>query len=695
MITNQSKEIQALVSDIRDGRLLLPELQRRFVWKSTQVRDLFDSLYHQYPSGQLLVWETDDLPYSHSVSVQGVDSNQKKPQLLLDGQQRLTSLATIMLNKPLVVRGSTRPIDIVFNVFSEKFEVSGLRYTKTGGWISLTKLFNQGVLPVLRELNIDTASSNADQVFSRLQRLENIKTYKYQVNILENLNYDEVTHIFVRINSGGTKLNSADLALAQMSSRWRGVTEEITKYQNNIWKRGNKLWIDTGILLRAMSALLVGQTRLSLLFRGERQKLDLHDLEKAWERVKAGMDQAVSFLVSNCLIERLDYLPTQYVLIPLAIFFDRFGDNVSEEQAADLERWVYMALIWNRYSGASESASDQDIAAIKTETPIPNMIQNLEDKIGRNRPVTERELRDQRKNSPFMLISYVLARKSSAQDWFNGVLIHGNESLELHYIFPKELLREKYDLRAQSHLLDQVANLAFLSKKADVKIRSLSPDQYLPSIPEHRLYAQKIPQDVNLWQLPQFEDFLKARRELLATAINQMLQSLTGQPALWVIGQAEELENRVNTLESQLRILVSNRLQDAFHDNAWAHIPVTIQNNLEQRLTAYLAKHAYQAQLYEQFDAKLGFCQFSDYIKIITSNWEYFQGDFGDQKTFEGHIRNVTELRNAFKHGRDVANHDLAIGEGGLLWIEECLKSVVDDMFDEDDDDENDDNNPK
>ena len=68
MISNQSKEIQALVNDVRDGRLLLPELQRRFVWKSVQVRDLFDSLYHQYPSGQLLVWETDDLPYSHTLT---------------------------------------------------------------------------------------------------------------------------------------------------------------------------------------------------------------------------------------------------------------------------------------------------------------------------------------------------------------------------------------------------------------------------------------------------------------------------------------------------------------------------------------------------------------------------------------------------------------------------------------------------
>ena len=691
MITNQNKEIQALVSDVREGCLLLPELQRKFIWKSTQVRDLFDSLYHQYPSGQLLVWETDDLPYSHSVSVEGVETNQKKPQLLLDGQQRLTSLATIMLGMPLLVRGSTRPIDIVFNVLTEKFEVAGLRYTKTGGWISLTKLFTQGVLPVLRELNIDTASSNADQVFIRLQRLENIKTYKYQVNILEKLTYDEVTHIFVRINSGGTKLNSADLALAQMSSRWRGVTEEITNYQNSVFKRNNKLWLDTGILLRTMSVILVGQTRLSLLFRGERQKLNLEDLEKAWTRVKAGMDQAISFLVSNCLMDRLDMLPTQYFLIPLAIFFDLFGSNVTEKQARDVERWVYMSLIWNRYSGASESNADQDVAAIKTETPIENMIQNLEDKVGRNRPVTERELRDQRKNSPFMLISYVLARKASAVDWFTGALIHGNQSLEIHYIFPKELLREKYDLRAQSFIVDQVANLAFLSRKADVKTRSQSPDQYLPQIPGHRLYAQKIPQDVNLWNVSQFEKFLTTRREILATAINQMLQGLTDQPALWVVGQADQLDNRINTIESQLRILVANRLEEAFHDDAWEYIPLNIQNNLKQRIKAHLVKHQYQAKLYEQFDAKLDFCQFSDYVKIVTSNWSYFQGDFGDLKTFEGFINNVTELRNAFKHCREIEDHDLAMGEGGLLWLENCLKAVGEEVEEEIDDEENDD----
>src|SRR5437870_568382 len=97
MIRSQDQEIRSLVEDIRDGKLLLPELQRGYVWKGHQVRDLFDSLYHQYPSGQLLVWETDELPASRAASIVGVVAGLRRPQLLLDGQQRLTSLAAVML----------------------------------------------------------------------------------------------------------------------------------------------------------------------------------------------------------------------------------------------------------------------------------------------------------------------------------------------------------------------------------------------------------------------------------------------------------------------------------------------------------------------------------------------------------------------------------------------------------------------
>ncbi|HYF61371.1 MAG TPA: DUF262 domain-containing protein, partial [Herpetosiphonaceae bacterium] len=527
MISAHDKEIQDLVADVRDGNLLLPELQRSYVWKAPQVRDLFDSLYHEYPSGQLLVWETDDLPYSHPVSVEGVSKNARQPQLLLDGQQRLTSLTAIMLGRPLKVRGSSRPIDISFNVYTEKCEVSGPRQKGEAGWVSLTRLFTEGAMELyvqlLGDLQLNPADADARRIHQCLTRLENIKRYKYRVNLLSKLDYEEVTHIFVRINSGGTTLGSADLALAQISSRWRGISTAFDTYQSQVWKQ-KSLWLDSGLFLRTISVLMNGQSRLSQFFRGERKQVGIEDLQSIWARATVALDQALEFLVHNCKIDKLGLLPTKNILIPLAAFFDRFGTRVSAKQSRELQRWVYMALIWSRYSATVETYLDQDVAALNKDEPIAQMIQNIEDKVGR-RPVTERELRDQRKNSPYMLMSYVLARYASAEDWFNGVAIGGNQNLEIHHIFPKAILREHYDLKADSYTVDQVANLAFLSKQANTRISSRPPSEYLLQIESARLRAQSVPIDPAHWA--NFEDFVLARRTLLADGINKLLQSLT------------------------------------------------------------------------------------------------------------------------------------------------------------------------
>src|SRR5579884_1872819 len=159
MIQTVSQSIESLVKDIEEGKLLLPEMQRGFVWKSTQVRDLFDSLYNDYPSGQLLVWETDELPSGNrKTSLGGLASVQRSPRLLLDGQQRLTSLAAVMLGRPLEVRDASRNIDIVFNVETEKFEVAGARHTIQNHWVSLVKFFTKGSTSCILELGLDFKS---------------------------------------------------------------------------------------------------------------------------------------------------------------------------------------------------------------------------------------------------------------------------------------------------------------------------------------------------------------------------------------------------------------------------------------------------------------------------------------------------------------------------------------------------------
>ena len=253
---------------------------RQTVWKAVQVRDLFDSLYHQYPSGQLLVWETDDLPSgSRQASIEGLQVGLRSPRLLLDGQQRLTSLTAVMLGKPLIVRDVVKPIDIVFNIFTERFEVAGPRHTIQNNWVSLTKIFTEGSTSILFDLGLDLKSPEAKIAGERLRRLENIKQYQYHINVLVHMDYDEVTRIFVRTNSGGSKLSNADLALAQISSSWHGVTKEFEGYQAEFKKRSWGLELDSGLLLRAMVVLLTNQTRFSRLFSPHsliRELIDQH-----------------------------------------------------------------------------------------------------------------------------------------------------------------------------------------------------------------------------------------------------------------------------------------------------------------------------------------------------------------------------------------------------------------------------------
>lgn len=676
MIRSQDQEIQSLVADIRDGKLLLPELQRGYVWKATQVRDLFDSLYHQYPSGQLLIWETDDLPASRKASIEGIAPVTKRSQLLLDGQQRLTSLAAVMLGRPLIVRWRVRPIDIAFNLFTEKFEVAGPRQRGQSGWISLSKFYTQGAMSVFAELKPDASTpEDKQQVYERLNRLDNIRTYKYRVNVLEQLNYDEVTHIFVRINSGGTTLGSADLALAQVSSRWQGVTQEFEKYLQQVNTKG--LELDNGFLLRAMVVLLTGQSRFALFFRGDRQQTTVTELQSVWKRVKAALDTTITFIIHNCHIDRLNLLPTYSVLIPLVVFFDRFK-SISTAQARELQRWVYMALIWTRYSASSETAIDQDISALDKDQPIHNMIQNIEDKVGRGRPVTERELQDQRSNSPYMLMAYVLARYAKAQDWFNGVVIGGNQSLEFHHIFPKALLRKRYDLQKDSRTVDQVANLAFLSPGANARISNREPIEYLQNTAPERLQAQYVPIDPKLWTLERFEDFVLQRRTVLADGINQLLLSLTQESGLWVISAAEVLETRVDATEQQLRELIEARLNVAQGEYAWDHlVPSDIRTNVQSRIKQLISKNPFEQNSLTSLHARLEQCQFTDYSKIIQANWELFKDVFGSKERFNQHMSSVIDARNALKHGREFPRHERASAEGGLIWLEQCIQAAL------------------
>lgn len=108
--------VEELVGMIERGELRLPEMQRQYVWRSSRVRDLMDSLYRGYPSGAILLWETDEEVPLRTFAVSQEGNPYQSVRLLLDGQQRLTSLSAVIRGQPVTVRGRKKPIDLLFNL---------------------------------------------------------------------------------------------------------------------------------------------------------------------------------------------------------------------------------------------------------------------------------------------------------------------------------------------------------------------------------------------------------------------------------------------------------------------------------------------------------------------------------------------------------------------------------------------------
>jgi hypothetical protein len=321
------------------------------------------------------------------------------------------------------------------------------------------------------------------------------------------------------------------------------------------------------------------------------------------------------------------------------------------------------------------------------------MIQNIEDKIGPRRRVTERELQDQLSNSPYMVMAYVLARRTGAHDWFNGVAIGAGQDLEYHHIFPKALLKERYDLRQDSRTVNQIANLAFLSAGANGRISDHAPSEYLEDVPEERLRVQCVPLDRSLWALDRFEDFVLERRRLLAEAIDKLLFSLTEEPPIWIGSDVPVLKARVAGLEEQLRALLAGCLVARFGDAAWQQgVPPEIQQSVHDRIQVREREHPYERGQYEALGARTAFLQFGDYTRIIKPNWPLLEDVFGNKKEMDQHFGCVQDVRNSFAHNREPNQSELAHAEGGLIWIEECLRRAAQrtdgDMIDIEEEDE-------
>lgn len=557
--------VEELVGMIQRGELRLPEMQRRYVWRSTRVRDLLDSLYRGYPSGAILLWETsENVPLQDMAVTQQINPYQST-RLLLDGQQRLTSLSAVIRGEPVKVRGRKRPLELLFNLehpehlsvvtevnengdeeeddedLSEDeadstgdelqkrfdrmiFVVASRKLSQLSHWVKVTDVFktdsDAGFLKQAGVASFD--DPNYEKYSQRLARLRAVRKYTYRMDVLERkLSYNEVTEIFVRVNSLGAKLRSSDLALAQITAKWRDSLKLFEAFQAQCEKTGFEL--DLGIFLKNLVAFATGQSRFLTV-----SNLSVATLQNAWTESRKGMEFALNFIRNNVGIDSPVLLSSPFMLITLAYHGHQRNYELTPSESDKLRYWVLVANAKGRYSrGSSETLLDQDLATLRDGGGAQEMIDRLRQQVGRLDILSE-ELEGRNQRSALFKTMFLAFRSIGAKDWRSKLAIALDHSgsqhkLQFHHIFPKALLRASY----LSREADDIANLCFISGKTNRQISDRPPSKYFPDLIEKAgvdlFYAQCIPMDPSILGIDNYKEFLRVRRERITKSLNAFL----------------------------------------------------------------------------------------------------------------------------------------------------------------------------
>lgn len=577
----QSDSIGHLMGSIRQGTLALPDIQRPFVWKNTKVRDLFDSLFRGFPFGYLLTWKSPEGVTHGSVGGQST-GNVVPYALIIDGQQRLTSLYAVMTGSPIVDNEfKKRHIRIAFHPISARFEVADAAIQRNPEWLpDVSKVFTDkmGALSVVQryleqlEKVREVAPEQRRAVETNVSRLVNFMNL--QVNVLQIGTYadeEQVAEIFVRINSKGQRLNQADFILTLLAVFWeegRQALEAFAKAcripssDDTPSPFNRKLQPGPDDLVRVVVAVGHHRARLSAAYQVLRGKdartgevseqaraRNLQILEEAQREVLsvAHWHEFLKILSAAGFKHQKLIWSEVTALFAYAIFL--IGRTQKGVPLNDLRRvigrWYTMAVLTGRYvGGATESAMEEDLGRIKGVDGADAFERGLESAMATELTndfwevtlPSRMETSSTRALSPFFAAQSVLGAKAmfstlTVAELLDPSAASTKSDLEIHHLFPKAWLQRNGVTDAREY--NQIANMALLEWSANIEVGAEPPSEYAPRLERrmnwteaeraqvYRLHA--LPED--WWDLD-YEDFLQQRRGMMAEVIREAFERI-------------------------------------------------------------------------------------------------------------------------------------------------------------------------
>ena len=553
---NQKETIRKIVSFLNNpdeqGGFWLPNIQRHFVWSEDQICRLFDSILREYPISTLLIWVTnseirrrkfiDNWKGTLRLTDFYLPSDMKKKCLVLDGQQRLQSLF-------IALKGSYEGREMFFDILSgEVAAPDDVKYrfafldsaTAKFPWVKFKDLVftsrkkgnvseelktNAG--RVLTSTEIGKLNDHLDLI-DRTFKMDEAVAYQELDSIDNPTLYtdDDVVEVFIRANSGGTKLGKSDLLFSLLSSAWEEADDRMQELLDDLNRHGFGFTRD-----------FILKTCLTLLDQGARYEVDKfrkkgvrEKIETEWTSIANAVKDVLDFVRGNTFIRCDKALPSYLLLIPL--IYVRYHFNSAWQQAKDVETYLVRAALAGAFSGTPDQMIDSIVDKLKELKGFDlGEIFGVMRTRGRSLDIIEDRLWAMGYGSDQIHLLFNL--------WysFNYTPSYDNNLPQVDHIFPQSLLRSVKDLspetgrlsimRYKDHARNQLANCMLLTQQENGAGGKwdTSPADWFTGKSVDYLEKHLIPTDPALWKLDRYEDFLAARKKLILAKFQYLIAS--------------------------------------------------------------------------------------------------------------------------------------------------------------------------
>lgn len=559
-------KISTILDKIDEKQLFVPAFQREYVWKREDAKSLIDSLIKEYPTGTMLTWETASPP--ELKGPHKYDHKQGAVRLLLDGQQRITTLYMLIKGeipayyKPAEIINDTRGLHVNLDTMELSYYARS-RMESDPFWQNITDILQAKV----SAFDLQAAFSKVGKSLS----MEELKRLNDNINAITRIkdrdfpeqtipiraNIREAIDIFYKVNASGVALTDAELALAQISGYWPQARDLFKEKLAQLEKEGFRFELD--FLMYVLLGCLHHMGSDMRKLHGEENK---EALLKAWKRLDTRvLDYVVNLLRTNAYVDHVHEISTPYALVPIIVYcYDKADAHLSDMESRKMIKWFFYSQIRTRYVSQLPQKLDRDLRVlVESKQPFDDLLQVIAEE--RPLEVSPQEFAGRATQHPMFSMVRWFLKSRGAVCLETGVSIRKNMGkkyqLELDHIFPYSRLKKAgygKGNRVKYSLAQEFTNRSILTQAANRSKAATDPAVYLAEVKTRypkALELQCIPGDSALWKIENYEKFLEVRRELLAKRINEFLSKITvtdeaAAPAtiedLITEGESDELE---------------------------------------------------------------------------------------------------------------------------------------------------------